>query len=173
MADANYIITALGAMAKATQASLKLLMEMIEYRQLRNQLVHDVGSDDNTDVLLQKVADNMSNRQAFARVLAEQLQESCSAFLDYLDSFSSPVTENEVSLSEKQVDLFVMAYDRDHEVLKDVVRVPVERLEAVISRLESMPEREQMGNLVEGLKKWERTWNVRPLTDGEGPGSRP
>lgn len=159
MADAKFIIASLNAMARATQSSIKILMGKIEYRQLRNQLVHNTGAEDSTDQLLQKVTDNIVNRHKCANLLAEQLQESCDAFLDYLLSFSSPLMDSDITLAERQVDLLMTAYNRDNDVIKDKVAVPSERLTEVISKLELMPEIENLRKLVISLRKWENAWN--------------
>lgn len=159
MADAKFIISSLNAMARATQSSLKMLMGKIEYRKIRNQLVHNDNTEDSIDQLIQKVTDNITKRQKFANVLVLQLQESCDTFISYLESFSSPIMQNEVSLAEKQVDLFVSAYNRDNEDIRGEVIVPEKRLKAVISKLESLPDKEQIAQLVSKLKEWEKTWN--------------
>lgn len=159
MADAKFIIASLNALARATQSSIKILMGKIEYRQLRNQLVHNTGAEDSTDQLLQKVTDNIVNRHKSANLLAEQLQESCDAFLDYLLSFSSPLMDSDITLAERQVDLLMMAYNRDNDVIKDKVAVPSERLTEVISKLELMPEIENLRQLVISLRKWGNAWN--------------
>ena len=159
MADAKFIISSLNAMARATQSSLKMLMGKIEYRKIRNQLVHNDNTEDSIDQLIKKVTDNITKRQEFANVLVLQLQESCDTFISYLESFSSPIMQNEVSLAEKQVDLFVSAYNRDNEDIRGKVIVPEKRLKAVISKLESLPDKEQIAQLVSKLKEWEKTWN--------------
>ena len=129
-------------------------MGKIEYRQLRNQLFHDVGSGEGSDIILKKLAENLSDRQKNIRLLSQYLQESCDSFLDYLDSFTDPVLESEVSLAIKQVELFMSSDKRNDEDIIGYINIPEERFNEVITRLESLPNNEQMSTLISRLKEW-------------------
>lgn len=161
MANPKFIIESLSAMAQATQASLKILQGKIEYRKVRNLLMHTGGSDgkESIDVVLQRISDLDSSRKKLVGKLIEALQMSGDSYLLFLESITSPVSADEISLSERQIELYTTAYTRDKEDLQGKVSVQEERINSICERLNSLQESDALQPLISKLKEWTTLWN--------------